>query len=133
MMYNIRLIKIFLVCAISIIYNKLSDMWHNSVKISVNMLLICGIYCVIYVQVPLGILKKCETNHDDMILILDHLHKYVPITSTTEMVMDPHIGSQIPVEKDLFHHILFGGDMLTTKMARIALHIRENSNSVWRV
>ena len=54
--------------------------------------------------------------------------KYVPITSTTEMVMDPHIGSQIPVEKDLFHRILFGGDMLTTKMARIALHIRENSN-----
>ena len=97
-------------------------------KISVNMLLICGIYCVFYVQVPLGILKKCETNHDDMIFILDHLHKYVPITSTTEMVMDPHIGSQIPVEKDLFHRILFGGDMLTTKMARIALHIRENSN-----
>ena len=74
----------------------------NSVKISVNMLLICGIYCVFYVQVPLGILKKCETNHDDMIFILDHLHKYVPITSTTDMVMDPHIGSQIPVEKIYF-------------------------------
>ena len=29
MMYNIRLIKIFLVCAIGIICNKLSDMWHQ--------------------------------------------------------------------------------------------------------
>ena len=77
MMYNIRLIKIFLVCAIGIICNKLSDMWHqfceNLCKHAIDM----GIYCVFYVQVPLGILKKCETNHDDMIFILDHLHKYV--------------------------------------------------------
>ena len=38
----------------------------------------------IFLQVPLGVLLKNETNHDNMISILQHLHQYVPRLSSTE-------------------------------------------------
>ena len=38
-------------------------------------------------QVPLGIILKNETKHEEMVEVMDHLHQYVP-TSTTTVVVD---------------------------------------------
>ena len=49
--------------------------------------------------------------------------------ATTGIVMDPHIGSQIPVEKIFFTVFCLEEIIMSTaKMARIPFHIRENSN-----
>ena len=63
-----------------------------------------------------------------MISILDHLHKYVPTLTSTETVAAPHTNAPVTVIADHFHHVLFGGDMVTAKRARGAQGIRENSN-----
>ncbi len=86
-------------------------------------------YCFFgLIQVPLGILKKCETKHEDMISILDHLSQYVPTVSSASTMTNPHTSEPVEVVEDKHHQILFGGDMLTAKRARVAQYIRENSN-----
>jgi L1 cell adhesion molecule like protein len=61
-----------------------------------------------------------------MIEIMDTLQKYVPV-HTDDIVVDiPGIGEKT-VHADSFHHILFGGDMLTAKRARGSKFIRSNS------
>lgn len=84
--------------------------------------------CTFSAQVPLGILPKSETKHEDMIAIRDELHKYVPTHITTETIEDAHTSAEVTVCMDHFHHVFFGGDMLTAKRARGAQRIRENSN-----
>lgn len=85
--------------------------------------------CIIfYAQVPLGILPKSETKHEDMIAILDELHKYVPMQTSTDTIVNAHTSTEMTLTTDYFHHVLFGGDMLTAKRARGAQRIRENSN-----
>lgn len=79
-------------------------------------------------QVPLGILKKCETSHEDMISILDHLNQYVPTVTSVTTITNPHTSEPVKVVEDKHHQILFGGYMLTAKRARVAQQIRENSN-----
>ena len=66
-------------------------------------------------KVPLGVLLKNETNHDDMISIIKHLQQYVP-HHTTDAV-------------DVIHQILLGGDQLSTAMARRVQAQRRNSTS----
>ncbi len=75
----------------------------------------------LFLQVPLEILPKSETKHEDMISILDTLHQYVPTTSTIQSI------ESIEVSVDHFHYTLFGGDMLTTARARGSKKIRSNS------
>ena len=58
-------------------------------------------------QVPLGIILKNETKNDEMVDIMDKLHQYVPVVTTTEVVSVPgHLPICIP--RDHFHQISFG-------------------------
>lgn len=75
---------------------------------------------------PLGILPKSETSHEDMIEILKLFQQYVPLHSETNTVTIPGVGEK-EVHADRFHHILLGGDQLTVKRARGSQHIRSNS------
>lgn len=54
-----------------------------------------------------------------MIEIMDTLQKYVPVHSEEMTVDVPGIGEK-KVYGDWFHHVLFGGDMLTAKRAEAA-------------
>ena len=65
--------------------------------------------------------------YDDMIAIMEHLHKYVPTETKTIEVNLPQTGDKIDVTKTDFHTILFGGDQLTSKRARGSQMIRSNS------
>lgn len=77
-------------------------------------------------QVPVGIIPKCETKHDEMISIMEKLQQYVPV-NTEEVQFDiPGVGTK-KAYADWFHYTLFGGDMLTAKRARGSQHIRKNS------
>ena len=81
---------------------------------------------MVIMQVPLGILPKCEIKHVEMIDIMKSLQKYVPVHTDEMSVEVPGIGDR-KVYADSFHHILFGGDMLTAKRAHGSKHIRSNS------
>ena len=74
-------------------------------------------------------LLKSENNYDDMIDIMDHLHKYVPSLHTTEDVTFHSTGEHAVAHKVDFHPIIFGGDQLTVKRARGGQKIRSNSKT----
>ncbi len=76
-------------------------------------------------QVPLGVILKNENNLDEMISIVEELHKYVP-TRGGEMT-DPVTGKQKGI--DQLHCLLFGGDQLTRKRIETAIELRQNSSS----
>lgn len=75
----------------------------------------------------MGILPKSEMSHEDMISILEHLHQYVPTESSTERFKFPQSDETMDISIDRFHHVLFGGDLLTAKRARVGQRIRGNS------
>ena len=78
-------------------------------------------------QVPLGILPKCENKYDDMISIMEHTQQYVP-TNTKNIEIDlPTIEDKVSLSVTEFHKVLFGGDQLTAKRARGGQRIRCNS------
>ena len=83
-------------------------------------------------QVPLGVHLKDENKLNDMVDILDELHKYVPMVKTTETfdTAGPS-GSWEVAEIDVchFHHILIGGDQLTVARVRGSQRARRNSNN----
>ena len=57
---------------------------------------------------------------------MDTLQHYVPVVSDEVNTYIPEIGERTG-HADSFHHILFGGDMLTAKRARGSQYIRSNS------
>ena len=57
---------------------------------------------------------------------METIQEYVPVHSEMTTVDVPSVGEK-EVHADWFHHILFGGDMLTAKRARGSKHIRSNS------
>lgn len=88
----------------------------------------CNVTIHSLLQVPLGVITKCETKTDDMIDILTELHKYVPVETSTRVCIHPRSGNEVQYVEDVFHHILFGGDQLTIERIRTAQSTRANSN-----
>lgn len=105
--------------------------------------------CLTRIQVPLGVLLKSETKHEDMISIMDSLEQYVPlvkyttdekIASTEEEVEVQIYGNHTTsaciisvllsqVHHDIFKLVLLGGDQLTVARARGSQQIRVNSET----
>ena len=75
---------------------------------------------------PLGIIPKCETVHEEMIEIMHQLQAYAPLETEACTVDIPTVGKK-EVHADSFHNVLFGGDVLTAKRARGSKHIRGTS------
>ena len=82
---------------------------------------------LISMQVPLGILSKNENKGNDMIDIMEHLHKYVPSVSYTEEVVIKEKVNARP--RAVIYPVLFGGDQLTAARGRGAQKSRVNSMS----
>ena len=61
-----------------------------------------------------------------MIAIMEELQDYVPTVTEEVDLSIPNVGDRI-AHAVYFHHILFGGDMLTAKRARGSQYIRSNS------
>lgn len=80
------------------------------------------------VQVPLGILPKNENTSSEMVDILSHLHRYVPMVEYTEDAVVPSTDITVPVSKASVHPILIGGDQLTAARARSALKAKANED-----
>lgn len=80
-------------------------------------------------QVPLGVILKNENRGDDMVEILSHMHRYVPVVQYTKSVRVPITGEEVQVSQASLHQILFGGDQLTSARARGAIRTRMNSLS----
>lgn len=59
-------------------------------------------------QVPLGILLKSETNYEDMVGIMDHLHQYVPTVTKEYVYEDQESGTCNKVSGHHFHYLLMG-------------------------
>eukprot|EP00731_Ephydatia_muelleri_P004230 Em0002g406a len=76
---------------------------------------------------------KNENKLDDMMDILDGLHKYVPSIRTIQHFEDPEDTSGEPevtdIEIDHFCQILIGGDQLTAARVRGSQSIRRNSDN----
>ena len=69
---------------------------------------------------------KNENKTDEMVDILDDLHKYVPSErSTQEFLIAP--GKVFSLQLDHFSHMLLGGDQLIVARIRGAQRIRRNS------
>ena len=61
---------------------------------------------------PLGVILKNENVLNEMVEILDELHKYVPTKQTTqefEVVHSEDNVEHLSLKVDHFHHILLGG------------------------
>ena len=82
----------------------------------------------------MGVILKNETVINEMVEILDSIHKYVPTKRTTQEFDVPH-GDEVTgiehvsVQVDHFHHILLGGDQLTVARIRGAQSVRNNSEN----
>ena len=64
-------------------------------------------------QVPLGVLPKCETERSEMIDIMSSLQQYVPhLESAT------NTGSTQQKHDEVVHQLMFRGDQLTAARAR---------------
>ena len=74
----------------------------------------------------MGIIQKCETEHEDMISIMDKLEQYVPTVSQSTVLQDPVTNEDIELYIDEFHYILFGGDQLTVERAMGSKHEKSN-------
>ena len=75
---------------------------------------------------------KNENVLNEMVEILDELHKYVPTKQTTQEFEVVHGEDQvehISLKVDHFHHILLGGDQLTIARVRGCQRIRNNSEN----
>lgn len=66
-----------------------------------------------HTQVPLGILPHNEVKTEEMIKILDELHRYVPRCSD---------------KPEKVQQVAFGGDALTAIRARQGINVRVNSS-----
>ncbi|KAL5510365.1 hypothetical protein EMCRGX_G005898 [Ephydatia muelleri] len=80
--------------------------------------------------VPLGVLLKNENVLDDMVDILDALHKYVPKKTSIQSVdICEESGATRTMDLQIhhFHHILLGGDQLTVARVRGSQGIVSNS------
>uniref|UniRef100_A0A1X7UBH7 DUF6589 domain-containing protein n=1 Tax=Amphimedon queenslandica TaxID=400682 RepID=A0A1X7UBH7_AMPQE len=75
--------------------------------------------------VPLGIMNKNENMTEEMIEILEEVHKYVPTRQKT--VADDKSGRI--VSGDLCHTLLIGGDQLTRKRIKSARDMRRNGKT----
>ena len=72
-------------------------------------------------QIPLGVLLKNENVIDDMVHILDALHKYVPTTTSNKTVQiceESEAIRALDIDIHHFRHILLGGDQLTVARIR---------------
>lgn len=78
-------------------------------------------------QVPLGIIMKNENKTDEMVDILSYLHQYVPMQSETKVANVPEIEVREEIQFENIHHILIGGDQLTSERIRGAQGLRKNS------
>ena len=80
-------------------------------------------------QIPLGVMLKNENKNDEMVEILDALHKYVPSCTSQLHFEHPDTGADHSLDVEHFKHVLVGGDQLTIARVRSAQLIRANSNS----
>ena len=64
-----------------------------------------------------------------MVDILHELHKFVPAKSETKDVPVPNSTEVRSLKEIAFHRLLFGGDQLTAKRARVRIRIRNNSTN----
>ena len=64
----------------------------------------------------MGIVKHNENRIDEMSLIMDELHNYVPLVTQDFSHVLPD-GSVWEDNSDFFHRILMGGDQLTVARA----------------
>ena len=72
-------------------------------------------------QEPLGLLFKNENTTEDMIEILDHIHKYVPVEN---IVADKGV-----VNSFVLSQIFLGGDQLTEERAKNAQNGRADGET----
>ena len=70
-----------------------------------------------------------ENKVDEMVTILDELHKYVPTTRNVMEVLVPIETESDIIEVDNFHQILLSGDQLTVVRSCSAQALRQNSEN----
>ena len=83
-------------------------------------------------KVPLGVILKNENKLEDMVDILDELHKYVPHVRTTQSfdsIQSNGAKETVQVCIDHFNHTFIGGDKLTSARVRGSLRVRGNSHT----
>lgn len=71
---------------------------------------------------------KNENKNEDMISILEHLHKYVPSVTTVDSIFDPETNESVTFESQEVHRVLFGGDQLTAERIRGCRRSRSNAD-----
>ena len=81
---------------------------------------------LLHVQVPLGVLPKCENKYEDMIEIMEQA-QHVPMTTKNIDIDLPESDDKLSIAVTDVHKVLFGGDQLTAKRGRESQRIRCNS------
>ena len=75
----------------------------------------------------MGIILKSELSYADMISILEDLHKYIPVvTSTSKQLCWWRVKLKCTITDDELFRIVFGGDQLTAAKTRGAQRVRSN-------
>ena len=68
--------------------------------------------------VPLGVLLLNENKNEEMIQILQNLHKYVPAIERDQEIFIPSQEMSIMRSNTMQHKLIFGGDQLTVARVR---------------
>ena len=99
---------------------KISSCKFNSLRCSELMLH--------YTQVSLGVIPNNENKREDMLFIIDDLHRYVPCVPYQVSRINRK-GDTVIEERAQFHKILVGGDQLTSARMRSAIKMKVNSQT----
>ena len=70
---------------------------------------------------------KNENKTDEMVDILTNLQQYVPRVECNTVVSLPTTGDCEEIVSETLHHLLIGGDQLTSERVRGAQMVRRNS------
>ena len=62
-------------------------------------------------QVPLGVQLKNESKYEDMVLVMEELHKYVPMNVHVKKVQFE--GKEVTEEEQQLYPLCVGGDQLS--------------------
>lgn len=77
----------------------------------------------------MSIIPKNENKGDEMVDIMNVIHTYVPMISSSHKVLIPSLNESVEVHKARSFPIILAGDLLTAVRARCAKKAKINSDS----
>lgn len=76
-------------------------------------------------------MPKNENKGEEMVAIMETIHRYVPMVEATESVIVPSLNATVEIKKAKSYPVILHGDYVTASRARGAQKAKSNSESAY--